>query len=127
MHYKFLDAVDVPKVLIDGTIAISSLDYFRRLEESEWGTIADRLEGASELTTPSKFVVTENSPELAMLNSANIGHGMSKRFASVTEGGVINISAAKFVSTIPGQRSICSDFWWRIGPRPSVEVHVEKS
>ena len=31
MHYKFLDAVDVPKVLIDGTIAISSLDYFMEL------------------------------------------------------------------------------------------------
>lgn len=49
MYYKFLDNADVNKVLIDGTMVISSLEYFRRLE-ANWADIGDPLEGASELT-----------------------------------------------------------------------------
>lgn len=122
MHYKFLDAADVPRVLTDGTIAISSFDYYRQLEEGEWGIIADRLDGASELTTPSNFVVTENSPELALLNSANIGHGMFRTVASVSGGGVINISGAKFVSTLPGYIYCVS---W--GPLPRLKQYMTES
>ena|ERR1700731_2958418 len=41
MHYKFLDSVHMPKVMVDGTIIVSSFDYFRRLEASAWDAIAD--------------------------------------------------------------------------------------
>jgi hypothetical protein len=99
--YKFLDSADVSKVITDGTIVISSFDYFRKLEEKEWGLIADPLEGASELTT-EPMVVRENSTELEMLNNANIGLGMFKKFAHVSGGGIISMGAVKFVHAIPG-------------------------
>src|SRR5438105_3357696 len=99
MHYKFLDAADVEKVLVDGTILVSGFEYFRRLEESEWGLIADRLEGAAELTIPSNFIATKDSPELNMLNDANIGQGMFKQFASVSGDGVISLSGLNIVHT----------------------------
>jgi hypothetical protein len=119
MHYKFLDPGDVQRVLADGTIAIGSFEHYRRLEESQWGAIADRLEGASELTTPANFVATENSPELAMLNRANIGHGMFKQFASISGGGVIDMSNARFVSTLPGYVFCAS---W--GPLPKLKQYM---
>jgi hypothetical protein len=50
MYLKFLHTKDIDKVLGDGTLMISSLEYFRKLEEAEWPDIADPLEGASELT-----------------------------------------------------------------------------
>jgi hypothetical protein len=102
-YYKFLDAADVPRVLKDGTVVVSSFDYFRKLEEKEWGLIADRLEGATVLTTTKPMVIRENSPELAMLNNANIGLGMFKQFAKVSGGGVINMGGGiSFVHQIPG-------------------------
>jgi hypothetical protein len=67
MHYKFLDSVHVPKVMVDGTIIISSFDYFRRLEASAWDGIADNLEAATEFRLPDNFVATADSPELALL------------------------------------------------------------
>jgi hypothetical protein len=78
-----------------------------------------RLEGASELTTPANFVATENSPELAMLNRANIGHGMFKQFASISGGGVIDMSNARFVSTLPGYVFCAS---W--GPLPKLKQYM---
>ena len=73
MYYKFLDSKHIDKVLVDRTIIISSLEYFRLLEEEGWADIGDPLEGASELTMKGDFVIRENSPELALANSANIG------------------------------------------------------
>jgi hypothetical protein len=43
MHYKFLDSKDIDRVLVDGTMIISSLEYFRRLEEGKWTDIGDPL------------------------------------------------------------------------------------
>lgn len=101
MHYKFLDSSDVDKVMHDGTVIISSLEYFRELEEKEWAGVADHLEGASELTT-GELVVRESSPELALVNNANIGLGMfSKGFVSVSDGGVVNMSNMRFVHAVP--------------------------
>lgn len=46
--YKFLRTSDVDRVLVDGTVRISSLEHFRRLEASrQW--IADRDEGSARL------------------------------------------------------------------------------
>lgn len=100
MHYKFLDSAHVANVLVDGTIVISSFEYFRQLEEAEWDGIADPLEGATELKMPDNFVATENSPELAQLNSANIGLGLFKNFAKIESGDVITLSGARFVHQI---------------------------
>jgi hypothetical protein len=100
MYYKFLDAADVDKVLIDGTMVISSLEYFRRLEVN-WADIGDPLEGASELTVKGNFVIRENSPELALVDNANIGLGMFQKFAAVSGGGVVDISNVRFVHVVP--------------------------
>ncbi len=100
MYYKFLDTADVDKVLIDGTIIISNLEYFRRLE-SNWADIGDPLEGASELTVNGSFVIRENSPELALVNNANIGMGMFQKFAHVSEGGIIDFSNVRIFHQLP--------------------------
>jgi hypothetical protein len=84
MHYKFLDTRDIDRVLVDGTMIISSLEYFRRLDEAEWADIGDPLEGASELTIKGDFVIREDSPELELANNANIGLGMFQTFAKVS-------------------------------------------
>jgi hypothetical protein len=101
MHYKFLDSAHVSNVLVEGTIVISSFEYFRRLEEAQWGGIADKLEAATELKMPEYFVATENSPELKQLNNANIGLGRFKQFAKIETGGVISMSGARFIHQIP--------------------------
>jgi hypothetical protein len=99
-YYKFLDSGDVGKVLTDGTLAISSLAYYRSLEEKEWELIADRLEGASEMTTPGNFVLTEGSPELTMINNAGLPFG--GKFARVESGGKIFAGGIRFLSVVPG-------------------------
>lgn len=101
MHYKFLDTKDIDRVLVDGTMIISSLEYFRRLEEAEWADIGDPLEGASELTIKGDFVIREISCELDLANKANIGLGMFQTFAKVSGGGVINMSGARFIHVVP--------------------------
>ena len=78
MYYKFLDSADIDKVIVNGTLMISSFEYFRKLEASQWGAIADPLDAASKLTVGGPFVICENSPELEMVNKANIGLGCSK-------------------------------------------------
>jgi hypothetical protein len=100
-YYKFLDSADIDKVRIEGTIMVSSFQYFRELEVSQWGAIADPLDAASELTARGPFVIRENSPELEMVNKANIGLGMFQKFAEVSAGGVVDISGARFVHAIP--------------------------
>jgi hypothetical protein len=45
--YKFLHTRDIDRVLINGTIRISSLAHYRQMEREQW--IADRLEGRSEV------------------------------------------------------------------------------
>jgi hypothetical protein len=100
-YYKFLDTKDIERVLVEGTIVISSLEYFRRLEEAEWADIGDPLEGASELKLKGDFVIHENSPELDLINSANVGLGMFKQFAAVSGGGTIDMSGARFVHQVP--------------------------
>jgi hypothetical protein len=101
MHYKFLDSAHVSNVLVEGAIVISSFEYFRRLEATEWDGIADKLEGATELKMPEYFVATENSPELEQLNKANIGLGQFKQFAKLETGGVINMSGTRFIHQMP--------------------------
>ena len=101
MHYKFLDSIHVPNVMADGTVIISSFDYFRRLEEGAWGEIADNLEAASEFKLPDEFIVTADSAELAQLNKANIGLGMFKQFARVELGGKLALSGARFIHQRP--------------------------
>src|SRR5258708_5937460 len=101
MHYKFLDSIHVPNVMADGTILISSFDYFRRLEEGEWGEIADSLEAASEFKLPEEFIATAGSAELAQLNNAGIGLGMFMQFARVESGGKLTASGARFIHQMP--------------------------
>jgi hypothetical protein len=100
MHYKFLHTSDIDKVLHDGTVVVSRLSYFRQLEEQEGPWIGDRLEGASELVVQN-LVATEHSPQLEMLNRANIGLGMFKQFADVSGGGRIELGNVRFVHQIP--------------------------
>ena len=64
----------MPKVMVDGTVIISSFDYFRRLEASAWDGIADNLDAATEFRFPNNFVVTAGSPELAQANNAECLH-----------------------------------------------------
>lgn len=72
--FKFLDAAHIDSVILDGTVMVSSLSHFRSLEETGcWGKIADDLEGSSLLTVRQGLIVTENSPELEMVNNAGIG------------------------------------------------------
>jgi Protein of unknown function (DUF2934) len=87
-YYKFLDAADVDKVLVNSTLIVSSLEYFRKLE------------AASELTVRGSFVMRENSPELETANKANIGLGMFRTFAEIN-GGTIDISGTRFIHTAP--------------------------
>jgi hypothetical protein len=106
--YKFLDTTDIDKVLSNHTIKVSSFEYFRKLEATEWGDIADPLEGASELTVKGEFVLRENSPELEMANKANIGLGMFRQFARVESGGIVNMSNTRFVHAIPNLFMYCA-------------------
>jgi hypothetical protein len=101
MYYKFLDSADIDKVIVNGTLVVSSFECFRKLEESQWGAIADPLDAASELTVGGPFIIRENSPELETVNKANIGLGMFQKFANVSGGGTIDISGARFVHAIP--------------------------
>ena len=101
MHYKFLDSVHVPRVMVDGTIIISSFDYFRRLEEGASGEIADKLEAATEFRLPDDFIVTADSAELAQVNNAGIGPGMFEQFARVESGGRLVLSGARFIHQMP--------------------------
>jgi hypothetical protein len=87
--------------MADGTVIISSFDYFRRLEEGAWGEIADNLEAASEFKLPEDFIVTPDSAELAQLNDAGIGLGMFKQFARVESGGKLSLSGARFIHQMP--------------------------
>jgi len=100
-YYKFLDTTDVDKVLVKGTLIVSSFKYFRKLEADQWGAIADPLEAASELTAMGSLIIRENSQELEIVNKANIGLGMFKRFAEVSGGGTIDISGARFIHSVP--------------------------
>jgi hypothetical protein len=108
--YKFLDTADIDRVLVDGTIKVSSFECFRKLEVATWGDIADPLEGASELTAKGEFILRENSPELEMANKANIGLGMFRRFAHVESGGIVDMSNARFVHAIPNLFIYCASF-----------------
>jgi hypothetical protein len=45
--YKFLHSRDIDRLLIDGTVRVSSLSYFKRLEGAQW--IADKLEGGVQI------------------------------------------------------------------------------
>jgi hypothetical protein len=101
MHYKFLDSIHVRNVMVDGTIIISSFEYFRPLEESAWGGIADNLEGATEFKLPDEFTATAGSANLAQLNSAGIGLGMCAQFARVETGGKLDLSGARFIHQAP--------------------------
>lgn len=100
-YYKFLDTCDIDKVIVDGTLVVSSFEYFRGLEVTKFGTIADPLEAASELTVREQFVIHENSPELEVVNNSNIGMGLFWKFADVSGGGVVDISGARFIHTVP--------------------------
>jgi hypothetical protein len=106
--YKFLGTMDIDKVLSNHTIKVSSFEYFRELEATEWGDIADPLEGASELTMKGEFVLCENSPELEMANKANIGLGMFRQFARIESGGIVNMSNTRFVHAIPNLFMFCA-------------------
>lgn len=99
--YKFLNAEHADAVCRDGTLIVSSLQYFRDLELKEGPWIGDRLEGATEMRTPEHYVLTEGSQELDAINKANIGVGMFKQLAMVSSGGVIEMSGVKFVTTLP--------------------------
>lgn len=99
--YKFLNAEHLDAVCRDGTLIVSSFQYFRDLEQKEGPWIGDRLEGATEMWTPEHYVLTEGSDELDTINKANIGHGMFEQFAVVSSGGVIDMSGVKFVTTVP--------------------------
>jgi hypothetical protein len=101
--YKFLNTQDINKVIVDGTIKVSSATYFRELEAvGGWGAIADPLEAASLLTIKDRLDLTENSPELEMVNKANIGLGIFQRFAQVSGGGrVVMHPGVRFVHTTP--------------------------
>jgi hypothetical protein len=101
MFYKFLDTKDVDRVLRDGTLKVSSLRYFRDLESAQGSWIGDRLEGATELTTPKRFTLTEGSPELELANQANIGLGMVKKFAHVSGGSRIKMGGVRFIHQVP--------------------------
>jgi hypothetical protein len=101
MHYKFLHSIHVPNVMVDGTIIISSFEYFRRLEESAWRGIADTLEGATEFKLPDEFTATAGSANLAQLNNAGIGLGMCAQFARVETGGKLDFSGARFIHQAP--------------------------
>jgi len=87
--------------MVDGTIIISSFDYFRRLEGSAWGEIADNLEAATEFRLPDDFIATADSAELAQLNNAGIGLGMCAQFARVESGGKLVLSGARFIHQMP--------------------------
>ena len=100
-YYKFLNSQHVDAVCKEGTLIVSSLQYFRDLEAKEGQWIGDRLEGATELTTSRHYTLTEGSKELEMFNNANIGHGMFKQFAVMSGGGRIEMGPTSFVTVLP--------------------------
>jgi hypothetical protein len=101
VFYKFLDTTYIDSVLRDGTIKLSTLQHFRELEKGNpW--IGDRLEGATELTTPDQFTLTEGSPELEAINRANIFGGMFPNgFADIEGSGKIEMGGARFIHHVP--------------------------
>src|SRR5689334_22899094 len=101
MFFKFVDTKDVDRILREGTLKVSSLKYFRDHESAQRPWIGDRLEGATELTTPKDFILTEGSPELELANNANIGLGTVKKFAHVASGGRIIMGGTRFLHQVP--------------------------
>jgi hypothetical protein len=93
----------VDKVIVDGTIKISSATHFRELEAvGGWGAIADPLEAATLLTIKDRLDITGNSAELEMVNKANIGLGSFQQFARISGGGHMVIHpGVKFIHTTP--------------------------
>jgi len=101
MYLKFINTEHIDRVLKDGTIIVSSFQYFRDLEATQGPWIGDRLEAASELTTPENFTLTEGSPELQRTNEANVGMGLfTGQFAQVSGGGRIEMGGARFVQQV---------------------------
>lgn len=101
--FKFLDTAHIDSVIFGGTVILSSLSHFRSLEETGcWGAIADDLEASSLLTVKRGLIVTENSPELEMLNNAGIGLGMAEKFADVSGGGsIVMMPGVRFIHRGP--------------------------
>jgi len=77
------------------TVLVSSLEYFRNLESERWKLIADRLEGASELTMPKQFIATQNSPELEMINNSGVAEGVALKVVHVIGNGRVDLSGAE--------------------------------
>jgi len=98
-----MNTVDIDKVLTDGTIKVGSATYYRELEAvGGWGTIADPLEAASSLSFDDGLVVTEDSPELELVNRAKIGLGNFKQFIQVSGGGRVVVQpGVKVIHTTP--------------------------
>lgn len=109
-YYKFLDRNDLSRVLNDGTVLVSSFEYYRRLEKDAWGLIADHLEGASEMTMPERFVVAENSPELEMINSSGVAKGLAPKFVHVESGGRVSLGGATFLRVLPAGHVYCASY-----------------
>ena len=98
MYLKFMNTEHVDRVLKDGTLIVSSFEYFRKLEATHGPWIGDRLEAASELTTPANFTLVEGSPELQRANEAHVGRGLfTGQFARVSGGGKIEMGGVRFV------------------------------
>jgi hypothetical protein len=63
--YKFLQSIHTDRLLIDGTVRISALSFYRELEGEQW--IADRLEGSVEVNIDHLVVTGNEAGELAPL------------------------------------------------------------
>jgi len=101
MYLKFISTEHIDRVLEDGTLIVSSFQYFRKLETTQGPGIGDRLEAASELTTPENFTLTEGSPELRRVNEANVGMGLfTGQFAQVSGSGKIHLGGVRFVQEV---------------------------
>ena len=74
MYFKFLNHEHVKNVLVDGTVLISSLAYFRELEYQAGAWIGDRLEGRSEKVIPDLLVPSNSSAEAALLENSFLGN-----------------------------------------------------
>jgi hypothetical protein len=76
MYVKFIDSENIDRVMRDGTVMLSSFQYFRDLEKTRGPWIGDELEAAAELRAPKTLTLSEGSPDLAKVNQSLAATGL---------------------------------------------------
>src|SRR3954470_19261286 len=101
MYVKFIDSENIDRVMRDGTVMLSSFQYFRDLEKTRGPWIGDELEAAAELRAPKTLTLSEGSPDLAKVNQSLAATGLFKgKFAALSDGAKAELGGSRFITQI---------------------------